>query len=98
MPKLSITVKNTGTKSFEVNWDQSKVRVKGGTWKALGGGQNTCAAGDTVSITDNALFGSDANRRYQIYTVEDDNPFFTYYPSTSGWTTDSSPMINITRE
>jgi len=98
MSKLSITVKNTGTKQFEVDRDESKVKVKGGTWKAIGGGQNTCAAGDTVSKTDSALFGSEANRRYLMYVREDDNDSFTYYPSPTGYTSDSSPLINIALE
>lgn len=97
MSKLSITVKNTGNKTFFVDWDESDVKVKGGTYRRIGGGKNTCKPNDTVTIDDTATFAADASRRYRICTVEGDNELTTTLPSQNGFTSDSSPIFNINR-
>ena len=93
--KITISVNNTGTAALTVDWDESKVKTKGGLWKKIKGGKNTVAPGATESHVYTATFNCDANRRYQIFTEQGDSDQTTYIPSSSTWTTDSSPTVSI---
>ena len=93
--KITISVHNTGSAQLTVDWDESKVKSKGGLWTKIKGGKNTVASGATESHVYTATFNCDANRRYQIFTEQGDSDQTTYIPSSSGWTTDSSPTVNI---
>lgn len=92
---LTIKVKNTGNATFTVNWSESKVKVKGGLWTKLKDGRESVAPGKTVSTTYQALFNCGANRRYQIRTEKGGSEKTTYYPSSSGWTTQQTVTVNI---
>ena len=95
MSKLSITVVNDGDEAVEVDWEQSSVKVKGGTYRTIGGGRQTCPPHQSVSTDDSALFGAGANRRYRIHTQRNDNDAVKYYPSESSYTDDPTPVIHV---
>lgn len=95
MSKLSIKVTNKLNEPAEIEWNLSSVKVKGGTYKIIGGGTNTCAPNASVEMVDNALFGAGANRRYRIHYSVRDNDAIKYYPSESSYTDDPTPTITI---
>jgi len=95
MSQLSIKVVNKLNEPIEVAWDASSVKVKGGTYKSIGGGTNTCAPNASVEMVDKALLGTGAKRRYRIHYSLNDNDAIQYYPSPSGYTEDPTPVITI---
>jgi hypothetical protein len=97
MPQITVTLKNTDNEPLFVEWDQCKVKVKGGTYKALSNNTNTdtIAIGGTVSTVYSATFATGARRRYQIAVSNGDSDNNIYYPSSSTWTIDDTPEISV---
>lgn len=107
---IDLDVKNTGERSIEItnNWI-SALKVKGGTWRTLKNAwwfyydsTITVAAGDREGDQLRTTFGCNAKRRYRInYKCKGGQyagrSFTKYFPSTSGWTTDQSPLIKISK-
>ncbi|AUX44869.1 uncharacterized protein SOCE26_063390 [Sorangium cellulosum] len=94
--QITVSVRNTGSQAFTVNWDESKVKVSGGTWDRLArNSSERVDAGETRSIVYGALWGCGANRRYQIHTSQDGDDETTYFPSSSDWTTDTTPRVDV---
>ncbi|WP_437724794.1 hypothetical protein [Sorangium sp. So ce861] len=96
--QITVRVHNSGSQTFTVNWDESKVKARGGTWDKLAkNSSEQVDPGETKSVVYGALFNCGANRRYQIHTTEDGNDDVEYFPSETTWTTDQTPTINISR-
>ncbi|WP_437485356.1 hypothetical protein WME75_00660 [Sorangium sp. So ce1014] len=94
--QITVRVHNSGSQAFTVNWDESKVKVSGGTWSKLANtSSELVGAGQTKSVVYGALFNCGANRRYQIHTSQGGDEETTYFPSVSGWTTDQTPTIDV---
>ena len=92
--QITITVENTGNSAFTVNWDESKVKVRGGTWKKIASNSSELVpAGGSRSETFTALFNCGAKRRYQIHMAQGGNTEVEYHPSPSRWTTDQTPTV-----
>ncbi len=91
-----MSVHNSGSQAFTVDWDESKVKVSGGTWDKLANNSSELVgAGQTKSIVYGALF----NCRSES-PVPDPRPRAAtrrpnYFPGVSSWTTDQTPTINI---
>ncbi|WP_437938122.1 hypothetical protein [Sorangium sp. So ce341] len=96
--QITVRVHNSGSHGFDVNWDASKVKARGGTWDKLARNSSEHVdPGETKSIVYGALFNCGTNRRYQIQTTRDGNDETTYFPGETTWTTDQTPTINISR-
>ncbi|WP_437548645.1 hypothetical protein WME97_00775 [Sorangium sp. So ce367] len=94
--QITVRVHNSGSRPFTVDWDESKVKVSGGTWDKLAKtSSESVGAGQTKSVVYGALFNCGANRRYQIHTTRGGDEETTYFPGVSDWTTSQSPTINI---
>ncbi|KYF96779.1 hypothetical protein BE20_39330 [Sorangium cellulosum] len=94
--QITVRVHNSGSQSFAVDWDESKVKARGGTWDKLAkSSSEQVDPGETKSIVYGALFNCGANRRYQIHTTRGGDEETTYFPSPDGWTTDQTPTINV---
>ncbi|WP_437813600.1 hypothetical protein [Sorangium sp. So ce1078] len=94
--QITVRVHNSGSQAFTVNWDESKVKVSGGTWSKLANSSSeVVGAGQTKSIVYGATFNCGANRRYQIHTTQGGDEETTYFPGVSSWTTDQTPTINV---
>lgn len=92
---ITIKVKNTGNATYTVNWDDSKVKVKGGLWKKIGDGKESVSPGAIVSTTYKALFNCGSKRRYQVRTLKGGSEKTTYYPSSSTWTTKQTFTVKV---
>lgn len=94
--QITVSVHNSGSQAFTVDWDESKVKVSGGTWDKLANNSSELVgAGQTKSVVYGALFNCGANRRYQIHTTQGGDEETNYFPGVSSWTTDQTPTINI---
>ncbi|WP_437669746.1 hypothetical protein [Sorangium sp. So ce131] len=94
--QITVSVRNTGNQAFTVHWDESKVKVSGGTWDKLArNSSEVVGAGQTKSIVYGALLGCGANRRYQIHTSQGGDEETTYFPSSSDWTKDETPRVDV---
>ncbi|KYF54723.1 hypothetical protein BE04_24505 [Sorangium cellulosum] len=94
--QITVRVHNSGSQSFAVDWDESKVKARGGTWDKLANNSSEQVdPGETKSIVYGALFNCGANRRYQIHTTRGGDEETTYFPGPDSWTTDQTPTINV---
>ncbi|WP_437570833.1 hypothetical protein [Sorangium sp. So ce542] len=94
--QITVRVHNSGSQAFAVDWDESKVKARGGTWDKLArNSSEQVAPGETKSIVYGALFNCGANRRYQIHTTRGGDEETTYFPGPDSWTTDQTPTINV---
>lgn len=84
--KIKVDVKNKTGSTINVDWKDSKVKIKNGTWKKLGTNSQTIGKGATKSHSYNATFGCNKNRQYKIYWSGAGQDGWEYYPSTSGFT------------
>lgn len=94
--QITVTVRNTGTQAFTVDWEKSKVKIEGGLWDKLAkNSMATVQPGQSKSIVYGATFNCGANRRYQVVTVRGDSERTTYLPGESTWTTSTTPTANV---
>ncbi len=104
---LSITVDNDEPTTVTVNWTLSKVRAKvlgvPGTWASLGSSSTNVGEQDAEGDSDEytkavtAGFGCGNERQYKIHVSDGTNTWWEYFPSSSTWTNDESPFIDLNR-
>ena len=92
---INVEVHNTGSQTITVDWGDSKVKVKGGTWKKIGSSAVSIAAGDTKTEDFKATFNCGAKRRYKIKSTEGSSSKTTYHPGTSSWTTAQTVHVHV---
>lgn len=103
---INLSLKNAGTSIIQVWRNDSKVKSKGGLWRALykGGwdGYGGVKPGGTNDGIYKATFNCGSKRRYQIkYTCKTgpkvDTTFVDYYPGANAWDTRQSLTITLGR-
>ena len=97
MPRLTVKVVNQDNEPINIDWHDSKVKVRGGTYKKLSNNTNTdiILPGEHASIVYDATFGANVKRRYQISVNNGDSTKVKVYPSHNGWTEDPTPTIKV---
>ena len=103
---VSITVDNDESTSVTVNWAQSQVRVSAlgipATWATLGSSSSNVGA-DSSSSSDELTrafalgWGCGLNRQYKLSVSNGSSSWFEYFPSSSGWTTNINPFVQLHR-
>ncbi len=106
---LNITVDNDESTDVTVNWTLSKVRSTvppfgvAGTWASIGNSSTNVDANTpnddddeyTKAIT--GAFGCGEARQYKIHVSDGSNTWWEYFPSSTLWTNNESPFINLDR-
>jgi len=103
--QINVFVKNTGKYGlFVQGGDETAVKSKNGTWRRLGAGGwqvwHELPPGETRGDNYAATFSCTVSRRYRIaYLCKDgankDQVLTDYYPSPTGWTTNSPVTVNL---
>jgi hypothetical protein len=104
---VSITVDNDESYPVTVNWAQSKVKISAlgipATWATLGnystnvGAQDAEGDSDEVTRSFTLNFGCNVNRRYWIKVSGGGHTWDEYEPSSTGWTKDVTPFVDLNR-
>ena len=97
MPRLTVEVINQDNEPIIIDWHNSKVKVRGGTYKKLSNSENidTILPGKNASIVFNTTFGANAKRRYQISVNNGDSTKLVYHPGQNDWTENPTPTIKV---
>ncbi len=92
---ITIELKNTDSIKVSYVKNGSKVKSKGGSWKALPAPVvRSMEPGETVSFVHNATFGCNAKRRYKLKFVKLGHQWYEHFPSATGWTKNVNIRIN----
>jgi hypothetical protein len=103
---VSITVDNDESTAVTVNWAQSQVKIGAfgipATWATLGStssnvGANSSSTSDEVTRAFDLGFGCNLDRRYKISVSTGASSWYEYYPSSTGWTRDVTPFVQLDR-
>lgn len=103
---INLGVRNMGNSIISVSKIKSKVKVKGGLWRALYKGgwdaHGGVKPGGTNEDVYRGAFNCGARRKYQIKYYCKTGPkqgreFVDYYPGSSAWTTKQSLIIPLRR-
>ena len=93
--KITIEIVNKTSRSIIIDKKDSKVKIKGGTWRKIGKNNTEVRGGEKVSIPFNATFGCKKKRQYRISWSGQGEGGTKYHPSTTGFTTNQTVKINI---
>lgn len=93
--QITVRIKNKRSRPVTVDWKQSKVKTKGGTWKKLGTNKITVHGKRTKTHHYSATFGCNAKRRYRINYGGLGGDGNVYYPGTNSWTTKQTFTVVI---
>ena len=103
---VSITADNDETRSVTVNWAQSEVKIGAlgipATWATLGSsssniGADSSSDSDEVTRSFDLSFGCNLDRRYKLSVSDGSSSWYEYFPSSSGWTRDVTPFVQLNR-
>ena len=103
---VSITVDNDESIAVTVNWAQSQVKISAfgipATWATLGStssnvGADSSSTSDEVTRAFSLGFGCNLDRRYKISVSDGTNSWYEYFPSSTGWTRDVTPFVQLNR-
>jgi hypothetical protein len=98
----TIAVHNLTASSVTIEWADSDARTStvvfgqriAGKWASLGTGTTVVAAGDTVNHAVVLNLSCNIDRQYRLEVNQNGGSWFTYFPSQTTWTRDTTPHIH----
>ena len=103
---VSITADNDESTAVTVNWAQSEVKIGAfgipAWWATLGSttsnlGADTSSSSDEVTKAFDLDYGGNLDRRYKLSVSDGTSTWYEYFPSSSGWTRDVTPFVQLNR-
>lgn len=98
----TFTLHNTSAASVTIDWADSDARTStvvfgqriAGPWASLGAGTSVVAAGATVNKAIVLNLSCNIDRQYRLEVNQGGSSWFTYFPSQTTWTRDTTPHIH----
>jgi hypothetical protein len=103
---VTLEAHNQGNTAATVDWADSDVRIRTwigwpfnywqeGFWAQVSTGSTTVQGGDTRSIAETFTFNCGVQRQYRFEVTENGSTRWVYYPSQTGWNTDTTPHFHL---
>lgn len=94
---VNVEIHNVDSEDAQVDWSDSQVKIRYGTWRTLGSSTRTVEAGEEIVEDFNLTFGCGTDRQYRFQFIEDGAVWTDYFPSDSTFTDNQTIHVHIDR-
>ena len=92
---VNVEIHNVTDEDAQVDWSDSQVKIRYGTWRTLGSSTRSVDAGEEIVEDFNLTFGCGTARQYRFQFIQDGNVWTDYFPSDSTFTDNQTIHVHI---